>query len=259
MPSQRRVRLYGVLALVTIVVLLYMSRAAHQTHSSDFYTKTQQALQEREHAAAAKQRDAESVQARLQAAEEQAKKAADSKDKSGKVAIEGNAKKGVAGRVEIDSQDDKKVPGVAAQGGRTRDQAAMQKDETLEEHEVEVELDFILKQSPVIVFSKSYCPHSKKAKHILLDKYRILPEPHVVELDLHPLGPKLQELLAHMTGRRTVPNVLLVGKSIGGGDEMQELDETDTLASKFKEIGGTRIKEVDHRDARPEIRRQRRV
>jgi DNA-binding protein H-NS len=148
MPSQRRVRLYGILALVTIVVLLYMSRAARQTHSSDFYTKTQQALQEREHAAAAKQRDAESVQARLQAAEEQAKKAADSKDKSGKVAIEGTAKKGVAGRVEIDSQDDKKVPGVAAQGGRTRDQTAMQKDETLEEHEVEVELDFILKQSP---------------------------------------------------------------------------------------------------------------
>jgi len=148
MPSQRRVRLYGVLALVTIVVLLYMSRAAHQTHNSDFYTKTQQALQEREHAAAAKQRDAESVQARLQAAEEQAKKAADSKDKSGKVAIEGSAKKGVAGRVEIDSPDDKKVPGVAAQGGRTRDQTAMQKDETLEEHEVEMELDFILKQSP---------------------------------------------------------------------------------------------------------------
>lgn len=135
-----------------------MSRAAHQTHSSDFYTKTQQALQEREHAAAAKQRDAESVQARLQAAEEQAKKAADSKDKSGKVAIEGNAKKGVAGRVEIDSPDDKKVPGVAAQGGRTRDQTAMQKDETLEEHEVEMELDFILKQSPGMI--NGYLAHA---------------------------------------------------------------------------------------------------
>jgi hypothetical protein len=148
MPSQRRVRLYGVLALVTIVVLLYMSRAAHQTHTSDFYTKTQQALQEREHEAAAKQRDADSVQARLQAAEEQAKKAADDKYTAGKVAVEGQAKKGVAGRVEIDSQDDKKVPGVAAQGGRTREQAAMQKDETLEEHEVEMELNAILKKSP---------------------------------------------------------------------------------------------------------------
>jgi hypothetical protein len=62
-----------------------------------------------------------------------------------------------------------------------------------------------------------------------------------------------------MTGRRTVPNILLIGKSIGGGDDMAELDETDTLASKFKEIGGARITEVDHRNARPEIRRQRRA
>lgn len=81
----------------------------------------------------------------------------------------------------------------------------------------------------------------------------------MVELDLSPLGPKLQALLAHMTGRRTVPNILLVGKSIGGGDDMEELDQTDTLASKFKEIGGTRISEVEHRAARPEIKQQRRA
>jgi hypothetical protein len=62
-----------------------------------------------------------------------------------------------------------------------------------------------------------------------------------------------------MTGRRTVPNVLLVGKSIGGGDDIEELDQTDKLTSKFKEIGGSRITEVEHREARPKIRRQRRA
>jgi Tfp pilus assembly protein PilX len=148
MPSQRRMRLYGVLVLVTIIVLMYMSRAGHQTQNSDFYTKTQQALQEREHAEAAKQRDAESVQLRLKAAEEQAKKSAEEKYTSDKEAVEGPGKKGVAGRVEIDSQDDKKVPGVAAQGGRSRDQAAMKKDETMEDHEVEMEMNAILKKSP---------------------------------------------------------------------------------------------------------------
>jgi DNA-binding protein H-NS len=148
MPSQRRLRLFGVLILVTIVVLVYMSRGAHQTHTSDFYTKTQQALQEREHEEAAKQRDAESVQARLKAAEEQAKKAADDKYTSAKVAVEGPSKKGVAGRVEIDSDGEKKVPGVAAQGGRSREQAAMQKDETIEDHEVEMEMNAILRKSP---------------------------------------------------------------------------------------------------------------
>lgn len=102
----------------------------------------------------------------------------------------------------------------------------------------------------VIIFSKSYCPFSKRAKHILLEKYTITPAPYVVELDEHPLGVKLQDTLAQMTGRRTVPNVLVQGKSIGGGDDMQELDETDKLIETFKSLGGTRITDVVHTGAR---------
>ncbi|KAF1846501.1 glutaredoxin [Cucurbitaria berberidis CBS 394.84] len=249
MPSQRRMRLIAVLALITIIVIVYISRGAHQTHGSDFYTKTQQALQESQFQEAAKQRDADGVGSRLKAAEDQAKKAADEKYDSKKVAIEGDDQKGVAGRVKLGGD---KVPGVAAQGGRSRDQAIVKEDETPEAHEVETELNLILKKSPMIIFSKSYCPYSKKAKHILLEKYRILPEPYVVELDLHPLGEKLQALLAKSTGRRTVPNILLLGKSLGGGDDMEELDETETLVAKIKEMGGSRITEVEHRGARPE-------
>jgi len=111
--------------------------------------------------------------------------------------------------------------------------------------------------STVIIFSKSYCPYSKKAKHILLERYRIVPEPYVVELDINPLGEKLQALLAKSTGRRTVPNILLLGKSIGGGDDMEELDETDTLVAKIKEMGGSRITDVEYRGARPEAQRRR--
>jgi glutaredoxin len=268
-------RLYGILILVTVVVLLYMTKAAHQTQNSDFYTKTQQALQEREHQEAARQRDAESVQSRLKLAEEQAKKSADEKDSSVKVAVEGPGRKGVAGRVEIDSPDDKKVPGGAgwaytrpsgdAQGRDTRRPRGRDGHEWHSQAESRyvavsplLPLRVNTNAAIVIIFSKTYCPYSKKAKHILLEKYRILPEPYVVELDINPLGEKLQALLAHMTGRRTVPNILLVGKSIGGGDDMDELDQTDTLVAKFKEIGGTRITEVEHRNARPEIRRQRR-
>jgi hypothetical protein len=52
-------------------------------------------------------------------------------------------------RFEIDTKDDKKsVPGVAAQGGRTHEQAIMHEDETAEEHEVEMEMNAILKKSP---------------------------------------------------------------------------------------------------------------
>lgn len=249
MPSQRRMRLFGVLFFVTVVVILYMTRSDTQTYASDFYTRTQEALQQREFAEAAKQRDADSVGTRLKAAEKAAKKKADEKSAEFQKAVEGKDKS-VAGRVKIEGDKASPVPGVAAQGGRPRDQAAMKDHETPEDRDVEIELNAILKKSPVIIFSKSYCPFSKRAKYILLEKYNITPAPYVVELDEHPLGAKLQDTLAEMTGRRTVPNVLVQGKSIGGGDDMQELDETDKLIETFKSVGGTRITNVVHKGTR---------
>ncbi|RMZ72681.1 Monothiol glutaredoxin-7 [Pyrenophora seminiperda CCB06] len=244
---------FTILIVIIIVVLFYMSRATKETQTSDFYTKTQQALQEKEYAQAAKQRDAESVGSRLKAAEMEAKKATKDKDTNHRVAVEGPDSKSVAGRVKMDGE---RVPGVAQQGGRPRDQAAIKEHETPEEHEVEMELNAILKKSPVIIFSKSYCPHSKKAKLILLQKYTIKPEPYVVELDMNPIGQQLQAFLHKSTGRRTVPNILVMGKSIGGGDDIEELDQTDTLVSTFKQMGGSRITQVEHRGARPEMRRK---
>jgi len=93
----------------------------------------------------------------------------------------------------------------------------------------------------VIIFSKTYCPYSKRAKGVLLEKYVIDPAPYVVELDTHPLGPRLQTRLGDMTGRKTVPNVMVNGKSIGGSDEIAELDRDKGLVSKVRGLGGKRI------------------
>lgn len=95
---------------------------------------------------------------------------------------------------------------------------------------------------PVIIFSKSYCPYSKAAKGILLEKYTIEPAPYVVELDKHPLGVRIQDRLGEMTGRRTVPNVMVYGQSIGGGDEVAAMDRMKTLADKIQSIADDRIK-----------------
>jgi glutaredoxin len=65
-----------------------------------------------------------------------------------------------------------------------------------------------------------------------------------VELDEHPIGASLQAKLAEMTGRQTVPNVLVNGKSIGGGDDIVELDKTKTLINKLRNMGGKRMQEV---------------
>ena len=63
----------------------------------------------------------------------------------------------------------------------------------------------------------------------------------MVELDLHSLGPKLQARLAEMTGRRTVPNIMVNGKSIGGSDEIVALDKEKDLAGRLKSLGGKRL------------------
>lgn len=96
----------------------------------------------------------------------------------------------------------------------------------------------------VIIFSKSYCRFSAKAKKILLEKYTIIPEPYVVELDKHELGAGLQAHLAKSTGRTTVPNILINGKSIGGGDDVEALDTGGGLIEKVKSMGGKRIMEA---------------
>lgn len=100
----------------------------------------------------------------------------------------------------------------------------------------------------MVIFSKSYCPYSKKAKSILLDHYSIQPKPFVVELDQHPLGPYLQAMLAETTERRTVPNILVSGKSIGGGDDIVALDQSDELASTLRQMGGKWIVDVSRQE-----------
>jgi glutaredoxin len=96
----------------------------------------------------------------------------------------------------------------------------------------------------VIIFSKSYCPHSRRAKGILLEKYIIDPLPYVVELDQHPIGAGIQSHLAKLTGRRTVPNVLINAVSIGGGDDVAGLDSRKELIDKIKELGGKKMLDV---------------
>ncbi|OCK77509.1 glutaredoxin [Lepidopterella palustris CBS 459.81] len=250
MPSQRRIKVFGLMILLAVLITLYMTSSARQTRTSDFYTKTTDALQAKEAAEAAKKIDAEDVGARLKAAEDAAKKAADVKDRKLQEAVTGEdgtgGERSVAGRVMMKDQEEK-VPGVAGVGGRPADrQAAKQKQEpeTEEDHDVEVELNAILKKSPIIIFSKTFCPFSKKAKQILLQQYKIVPPPYVVELNEHPLGAALQSALGKSTGRKTVPNVLINGRSIGGGDDIEALHQRGKLIDTVKSLGAKRIVEA---------------
>ncbi|KAJ3225248.1 hypothetical protein HDU81_008058 [Chytriomyces hyalinus] len=72
----------------------------------------------------------------------------------------------------------------------------------------------------VVVFSKSYCPYCRKAK-ALLDSLGAQYE--AVELDQREDGSDIQAYLADKTGQRTVPNVFIGGKQIGGCDDVHAL------------------------------------
>ncbi|KAK1273769.1 Monothiol glutaredoxin-S6 [Acorus gramineus] len=68
----------------------------------------------------------------------------------------------------------------------------------------------------IAIFSKSYCPYSLRAKRVFSELHE---KPMVVELDLRDDGPEIQDVLLDLVGRRTVPQVFINGKHIGGSDD----------------------------------------
>ncbi|KAK4153950.1 thioredoxin-like protein [Chaetomidium leptoderma] len=253
MASQRRLRVIVYLVLAGVVMLLFFtSRARHARNadlrSQDFHSKTVNAIV-KDHGVASSggqkpiaghdadadedvdQEDAliaKQMADRLRQAEQKAKDSAKAKGPN-----KPEAPAEVIGVGSSASGQEKPAPKPKAGTG-----AEQTKDE---DPEVEEVLTTILKQSPIIIFSKSYCPFSQRAKGILLEKYVIEPAPYVVELDLHPLGAKIQARVGVMTGRATVPNIMVFGNSIGGGDEIAALDTQKGLGDKITAFGGSRV------------------
>ncbi|KAH8676271.1 thioredoxin-like protein [Xylariales sp. PMI_506] len=263
MPSARRLRVMLVLALAAIVtVLLFTShlRASQEQDSmslQDFYHKTVNAMDGKRGSggaqiimgnkvptvnAEAKDKDgdgtideddekmSEAMAERLRAAEQKAKELANAK-------------------APLKPDSPEKVVGVGSSAGgqnskgKDKDDADEEKSpkDTKEDTVIQIILKDILKKSPVIIFSKTYCPFSKRAKALLLEKYSIDPAPYVVELDVHDMGKELQDELELMTGRKTVPNIMINGMSLGGSDDIALMDSRGTLVDKVKSMGGKRV------------------
>lgn len=93
----------------------------------------------------------------------------------------------------------------------------------------------IVNSHPVVVFSKSWCPYCRKALEAL--SAAGVPDPFIVDLTSNPQTREVQEVLKSMTKRRTVPNVFVGGKSIGGGDETAGLQAKGALVPLLIEAG----------------------
>ncbi|KAK8283495.1 hypothetical protein V6Z12_D08G099700 [Gossypium hirsutum] len=79
----------------------------------------------------------------------------------------------------------------------------------------------------IVIFSKSYCPYCRKAKSVFKELKEV---PFVVELDERDDGWNIQDALSEIVGRRTVPQVFINGKHIGGSDDTVEAYQSGKLA-----------------------------
>mmetsp|Transcript_4159 Transcript_4159/g.9029 ORF Transcript_4159/g.9029 Transcript_4159/m.9029 type:complete len:101 (-) Transcript_4159:495-797(-) len=94
------------------------------------------------------------------------------------------------------------------------------------------ELDKALESHPVVVVSKTWCSFCTRAKNVLAN-YPIK-NMRVIECDSKPA---VQNRAEELTGQRTVPNIFIGGKSIGGCDKTVALHNKGQLKVMLEEAG----------------------
>ncbi len=80
----------------------------------------------------------------------------------------------------------------------------------------------------VIVYTSQICPYCVRAKG-LLDRKGVAYEQIDISTD-----PKLEKEMIRITGKMTVPQILIDGVPVGGCDELYELDRRGELDQLLK-------------------------
>ncbi|OAY73501.1 Glutaredoxin [Ananas comosus] len=93
----------------------------------------------------------------------------------------------------------------------------------------------IVASTPVVVFSKTYCPYCNQVKQLLA---QLGANFKAIELDVKVSdGSEIQSALLAWTGQRTVPNVFIGGKHIGGCDTVTAKHNEGKLVPLLTEAG----------------------
>ncbi|KAL8915335.1 MAG: hypothetical protein Q9171_000205 [Xanthocarpia ochracea] len=90
----------------------------------------------------------------------------------------------------------------------------------------------IIDENAVAVFSKSYCPYCTASKTLLSD---LGAKFYVIEMDQVDDGADLQNALEEISGQRTVPNIYISQKHIGGNSDLQA--KKSQLPNLLREAG----------------------
>ncbi|CCF57683.1 hypothetical protein KAFR_0D00360 [Kazachstania africana CBS 2517] len=95
----------------------------------------------------------------------------------------------------------------------------------------------LINEKDVFVASKSYCPYSKAALNTLFTELNVpTSKALVLQVNQLPEGSDIQDALLELTGQRTVPNIYIKGKHIGGNDDLQILKQSGKLEKLLEGI-----------------------
>ncbi|KAL8746022.1 MAG: hypothetical protein Q9190_001918 [Brigantiaea leucoxantha] len=81
-----------------------------------------------------------------------------------------------------------------------------------------VKAQSLIDENAVVVFSKSYCPYCRASKTLLSEMGAKF---NVIEMDQVDDGSDIQDALEEINGQRTVPNIYIAQKHIGGNSDLQ--------------------------------------
>lgn len=76
----------------------------------------------------------------------------------------------------------------------------------------------------IIIYTTGYCPYCVRAKELLKRKGQSFTEINAEDDAVR------EEMVAKSGGRRTVPQIFINGRHIGGCDDLYALDKAGTLA-----------------------------
>ncbi|KAL7007493.1 hypothetical protein EMMF5_002957 [Cystobasidiomycetes sp. EMM_F5] len=96
------------------------------------------------------------------------------------------------------------------------------------------QVEKLINDHGVAIFSKSYCPYCTKAKNMI--KGLGLPDGEVGILELDEMGAEgsaIQDYLESTTGQRTVPSVWIQKEFIGGSSDLAKIPQKQ-LEQKVK-------------------------
>jgi len=93
-------------------------------------------------------------------------------------------------------------------------------------------LDFFIDPSKICIFSKSSCPYCVKAIELLKNSYNI--ELQIIDIGTVRQGAQISQELEQTTKQRTVPNIFIFGKHIGGYSHLKQMHLSGLLPHVLK-------------------------